>query len=71
MAKGSGGGTRDRHRRRDVRLPQSRFRAGFGDGRGGPFPAYARNEATPVFVQRRERAAGCVKRPPLPCPAIL
>ena len=71
MAKGSGGGTRARHRRRDVRLPASRFREGFGDGRGGPCPAYARKEAKPVFVQSREGGAGCVKPPPLPCPAIL
>ena len=31
---------------------------------------YPRKEAKPVFVQSREGGAGCVKPPPLPCPAI-
>jgi hypothetical protein len=36
MAKGSGGGTRDRHRRRDVRLPRPGFASGLAVSAAGP-----------------------------------
>ena len=66
MAKGSGGGTRDRHRRRDVRLPRPGFARGLAMAAAGP-ARRPPEDAKPVFVQRREGGAGCVKRPPLPC----
>ena len=36
MAKGSGGGTRDRPRQRDVRLPRPGFARGLAMGAAGP-----------------------------------
>ena len=47
MAKGSGGGTRDRHRRRDVRLP----RPGFARGLAMAAADFARR--TPEMKQSR------------------
>ena len=47
MAKGSGGGTRARHRRRDVRLPRPGFARGLAMAAAGP------SRRTPEVKQRR------------------
>ena len=47
MAKGSGGGARARHRRRDVRLPRPGFARGLAMAAAGP------SRRPPEMTQRR------------------
>ena len=71
MAKGRGGGARARHRRRDARLPRPVFARGLAMAAAGPARRTPEMKQSRFLSKAAKGGAGCVKRPPLPCPAIL